>query len=307
MSVKWVPKCAPIKIDKLSVTIPVSDSEQAVLQKTFQKDMNEYWGGKAWDSIHYHINKKIYLSGESVLFQGWPKMTNSNWMRLEFNPAKVDPSEVGVILNSFYPGGYQNLISYGSVTRIDFAIDVKLLQVEDLIFQYPGVSISQNHLKAGRIQTAYLGDVESENSFIFYDKVEEIKTNNNKLGKNYKVELPKVPTTRIEWRYRPGKNCTLKNLLSTTKNRFEKLNLAVIRDRPKVPKIDFDSMVRFVIHMSRYEGLQQALYHVPKPKRQLVKNTIIQAMYSDWWKPSEIWQSLPAALEPIINPKLPYG
>ena len=307
MSVIWVPKPSPLFVDKLSMTLDIYDSNKKNVAKDFMNIVDEFYGGKLWESTTYIYNKKVYIDDEYVLFQCVPKYEGVNFFRVEYNPAKVDPVEVAQITNLFLPGGYKDLLTYGRVTRIDIATDVKKLSVGDLFFQYPGLAVSKNHLKSGSIQTAYLGDDNSVNQFVVYDKGAEIKAKNGKLGKAYKKEVPSCPLTRIEWRFRPKKICTFKTLLSSTENVFEKLNLGMLTSLPKMPKTDTEGLVKLVVELSKYQGLQQALFCVPKYRRKELMDTIMKSCKTTWWKPEELWKTLPGALERILNPGYPYG
>ena len=302
MSVLWLPTLSPLFVDKLSLTLHVSDDEKKIVLNNFNKVLGEHYGGKIWESTNYNYNKKIYIDGEYILFQCWPKQVGSNWLRLEFTPSKIPPSEVASIVNLILPGGYQELIEYGKVTRIDFAINCKNLSVANLLFYYPGLAISKNHLKSGAIQSAYLGGDESVNQFVFYDKVADIKQNNNKLGKSYKKEVPDCPTTRIEWKYRPKEYITLKCLQSNTSNVFEKLSLSIMTGQPDTPANDKEELVGLVFELSKSFGLQQALFAIRKHHRNEIRDIIIKSSKSNWWKPSDLWKTFPEALKEIISP-----
>lgn len=304
MPVTWMPKCSPLFVDKLSMTLYVSDDEKMIVLKNFIEVVDQSYGGKLWESTNYNFSKKIYVDGEYILFQCEPKQAGSNWLRVEYNPSKVSPSEVAGIVNLILPGGYNDLIAYGRITRIDFATNCKYLPVGNLFFQYPNMSISRNHLKSGAIQAAYLGGDEGVNQFVLYDKVAEIKSKNNKLGKSFKKEMPLTPTTRIEWRYRPKEICTFKKIQSATSNAFENLSLAVITGQPKIPTDVKEGLVRLVFELSKYTGLQQALLAAPKQNRDELKCIILNSGNSGWWKPLDLWKTLPGALKDIISPEL---
>ena len=306
MSILLVPKPGPLFVDKLSMTLDVPESNKKTVVKNFIEVIGEFYGGKLWESTTYHCNKNVYVDGEYILFQCGPKGNKMNLFRVAYNPSKIDPSEVAKIANLVLPGGYEELIEYGRITRIDIAVDCKYLPVRNLFFQYPGLAVSKNHLKSGSIQTAYLGGDESPNQFVLYDKVAEIKHNNSKHGNQVKVAVPSCSMTRIEWRYRPKEICTFKTLLSTGNN-FENLSLGMMGNQPKMPSNDLEGFIKLVFELSKYHGLQQALFNVPKSRRKEVMEAIVKLCKTSWWKPAELWQTLPAALEPIINPVMPYG
>ncbi len=295
-----IPQCSSLFVDKLSMTLHVGD--KSTFAKDFQFAVGEHYGGKLWESSKYYLNKKIYVEGAYVLLQCMPKQPAANGLRVAFNPAKIDPAEVYLILNSIKPGLYWDLINYGRITRIDISTDIFKLSSNRLFFHYPGISVSYNHLKSGGIQAAYLGTNEGVNQFVIYDKVAEVKAKNSKTPELYKTEVPKYETTRIEWRYRPKEIC-LFNQLYQGKNGFAKLNLSMMTGQPKALVTDIDGFVNQVFTLSSYVGLQQALLTLPKHRRKEVRNIILKLGLTKWWKPLELWETMPEAIEDIVNPK----
>ncbi|NTV12827.1 MAG: hypothetical protein HGA96_02645 [Desulfobulbaceae bacterium] len=303
MSVIFVPQCSSLFIDKLSLTLSIKDKDVKNATQDFIDFIGSNYGGKLWESQTYMYNMKIYYDGEYVLFQCCPKHKSLSWFRVEYNPSKVSPSEVAEILNHVLPGGYQGLIKYGRITRIDIAVDCKWLSVWNLLFYYPGLAVSFNYLKSGSIQTATIGGNECVNQFQFYNKVAEINAKNGKLGKLYKKATPSHPLTRIELRYRPNHYCTFDELLFKTVNPLENLRLSLITGMPKSPKNELETMTRQTFELAKFIGLPQALNMVPKHRKKYI-NDILNAGKTDWWKPKKLWETLPAAIEPIINPVL---
>lgn len=265
--------------------------------------MSAYYGGKLYPSKQYLLNKKVYMEGQGqILFQCRPKASNMNFFRVEWNPAKVTTESVADIVNHLLPGGYVYMISYGRVTRIDITTDVKHLPMAGCLFHYPGKSVGYNYLKAGSIQTAYLGGEGGESQFKFYDKVAEIKKSNAGIPKQYKKQLPPHPVTRIEWEHRPNGTYTLHNIGLACEPIYRKLWCGMVANLSGQPTTDFESTVHQVVRLSRYEGLQQALYGVVKHRRKKVREFIDKNTYTSWWSPEKLWKTFPGALEDIVNP-----
>lgn len=303
MSVIWLPKASPLFIDKLSMTLAIPDNEQQTVIKLFQNYLSEYYGGTLYSNKLYYLNKKIYEEGKGqILFQCRPKSPNTNFFRIEWNPAKVETESVSDIVNSLLPDGYGGLVSYGRVTRIDITTDVKHLQMPGCLFYYPGMMVQYNYLKAGGIQTAYLGGVGGANQFRFYDKAKQIKKSNADKPKQYKEPLPNKPVTRIEWQHRPGQVCTLSSLYKTCGPIYQKLWCGMVAQISGQPQSSFESLVHLVIRLSRYEGLPQALAEVDKQHRANVRKFIEKNTYTSWWSPEKLWETFPGAIEHIMNP-----
>lgn len=303
MSVIWLPKASPLFIDMLSMTLAIPDHEQQTVMKNFQNDLSEYYGGTLYSSKLYHLNNKVYLEGVGqILFQCRPKSQNTNFFRIEWNPAKVDTDSVADIVNHLLPGGYSDLTSYGRITRIDITTDVKNLPIPRCLFHYPGMTVEYNYLKAGSIQTAYLGGKGGVNQFRFYDKVEQIKKSNADKPKQYKEPLPKHPVTRIEWQHRPKQVCTLSSINSACKPIYQKLWCGMVAKISSQPQTDFESLVHQVVRLSRYEGLPQALYGVVKHHQTEVREFIQKNTHTSWWSPEKLWETFPEAIEHIVNP-----
>jgi hypothetical protein len=201
------------------------------------------------------------------------------------------------------PDGYTGLIKYGRITRIDIATDVANLNMKGFLFRYPGITIAYNYLKKDGILTAYLGSKGSENLFRFYDKAQQIKDSNATKPKLYKESLPKNPTTRIEWQFRPKEICTFAKLNDTCKPLYRKLSCSMVANLPLKPTNDLEGHINSVIGRSRYEGFQSALYGIPKYRRVEVLNFIRQNTHTSWWNPESLWETFPDAIEPIVNHK----
>ncbi len=307
MSVIWLPKASPLFIDMLSMTLAISEHEQQAVKKNFQHDLAGYFGGKLYASSHYHLNKKVYLEEQGqILFQCQPKASNMNFFRIEWNPVKVATEAVAGIVDFLVPGGYAGLVSYGRITRIDIATDVMGLQMRNCLFHYPGMMVEYNYLSAGSIQTAYLGSAGGVNQFRFYDKVAETKKSNATKPKQYKVPLPKHPVTRIEWQYRPNLAITLQNIGEKIGPIYQKLWCGQVSKMPNQPKSDFESFVHTVIRMSRYEGLPQALYSIPKHHRAKVLSYLKKNLHASWWSPDRLLGTLPTAIKQVNPPQNKY-
>lgn len=303
MSLILLPKASPLFIDKLSMTLDIPEHEQQIVAKIFQHDLPGFFGGKLHQSKLYILNIKLYLEGVGqILFQCQPKEKNNNFFRVEWTPAKVETETVADIVNLIVPGGYADLINHGRITRIDITTDVKNLKMGDALFRYPGIAISYNYLKAGSIQTAYLGTKGGINQFKFYDKAQQIKEINETKPQQYKEPLPKHPTTRIEWEYRPKKICTFANIDETCKPIYKKLWCAMAVNLAVPPTTDIAGHINSVIKISHYEGFQQALYAIPKFRRAEVRDYIESNTDAAWWSPESLWQTFPEAIEHIVNP-----
>ncbi len=302
MAVIWLPKASPLFIDKLSMTLHIPEHEQQIVIHNFKQYLSGFMGGGLYPSKLYSYNRKLYLEGEQLFVQCGPKAKNTNFFRIEWNPAKMTTETVADVVNLTLPDGYADLISYGRITRIDITTDVKNLKMKDIRFRYPGMTIGYNYLKAGGIQTAYLGAKGGVNQFKFYDKKQQVKDNNAGKPKQYHEPLPEYQTTRIEWEYRPQEVCTFANITKACKPIYQKLWCGMVANLPEQPETIFDSLVCLVISDSLDKGLPQALYKVVEFKRAEVREFIEKNTHTLWWNPESLWETLPDTIEQIVNP-----
>ncbi len=302
MSVFIVPNISKIFIDGLSITLPIgSKAEENAIIKCFkEKELLDSWGytgthKKGYDYYAYPIVNEA--TDDKLFLQCSPSSGQKNFFRIEFNPSKVDMSEVRILMNQLLAGGYKQLVEYGRITRVDVAFDASRISPHQLLFHVPQFSIGKCYYKSGNVQSVYLGCDESENQYVVYDKNAHIQYNNQKKKEKFKAPVPVHGLTRIEYRYRPDKPFMLKELL-TIKNPFNNLKLTAYPQS----LVSKDSLFRLLLAVSRFQGMNQALLNIAKHDRPKYIKLLINSGKTAWYKPDTIWESFSAAVYKLVHP-----
>ncbi len=193
VSIFIVPKVSNIKIDKLSITVPIlSKAEHEHIVKCFEYNGKlSNWGeiGKSKKYNTHYAHPVVGENTEITMYLQYPQYyLVTNTLKIEFNPSKVNMEQVRMLINQIMKNGFERLIEYGRITRIDLACDIARIRPHHIFFYAPYFSITDCKYKSGNLQTAYLGDSESDNQWVIYDKVAEIKDKNHK--KEFKMEVP---------------------------------------------------------------------------------------------------------------------
>jgi hypothetical protein len=317
MTVYWLPNVttSPLFIDYLSLTLNVPELEKHEVLKDFMSvlsqfpDKKEMFGNgdatiKTNDGLYYY-RKDVYLleEDEHIRFYCMPKNIYGNFLKIEWNPSKVDSAEVAEIVNLILPGGYCDLIAYGRITRVDITTLVQNVGMDKILYHYPNLKVTKSYAGPKGNGSAYLGSVSSEKSFTFYDKKKQVKDTNKKKFKMHKKPIPKTEQIQVEFKFRPKKkSITLSELFAVGKPFYEKLKIMRVNYLPK-QTADFDSLVNVTISNMQTRGHNKALQLIEGPKRRKkVQARIEQVCYASWWNPEKLWGTLPDAIEQIVNP-----
>jgi uncharacterized protein YwbE len=308
--VNVIPKLTDLLVDKLSSTLDVTPADRKKVDANCCKLADDHNQSVKHDHPIYNNTLKIYLDDTAgntspLLIQWDPrsipnpktgKPLKINYLKLEWNPAKVYQGTVKSILNlnNIIPGGFDSLLHKGRITRIDLAVDIQYIKPGNLLFFYPGIQCSQNHLKSGKIQTAYLGTKDSEKQFVIYDKKEELIKQNKKHKGHY--DIPPYNMTRIELRFRPETEMGFKELLSI-KNPFSSLELVASVKPTPAGKTGSDEY-RLLQRVCIWEGVNQGLSFISdKSKKKTYHKQLMRQSLNGFWEPDKVWQGLPAALK----------
>lgn len=247
----------------------------------------------------------MYLSDvdQHVRFYCKPKNENSNLMKVEWIPSKVDSVEIADFVNLILPGGYSDLITYGKITRVDITTFLEDIGLNEILYHYLNLKVNKTYAGAGGNGSIYLGAVSSEKCFTLYNKQQQIKDKNKKKAKIHKVKVPENQSIQVEFKFRPKmKIVTLSNLYSVGKPVYEKLEILRLRFLPK-QTTDFDSLVNMTICNMQTRGFNKALQMVEgKKRRDRVMARVEELCLAEWWNPASLWETLPDAIEEIINP-----
>jgi hypothetical protein len=274
-----IPKHVGPFVDKLTLTAFVPKNKQKKAQGRFFKLLQK---GKLRDYQHtkqkpykqdfgtiytgheYEHSGFIYYGGsksKKVFVQISPlnKLSDykQNFMRVELNPRRFTPFEqtqvVNMVRHLACPPALEPITSILKVTRVDYAIDFKGLNIADILVRVKGFRKCKYYCNenTGKIESIYIGS--ARRIVKVYDKVAEMNKNREF------VVVGKQDICRVEILLRP--NCTIDELLDL-KNPFT-LNVY----RRNLSRSDFDD--DFLEQVNNI-GLQEALKALKKGKKQFV-------------------------------------
>lgn len=221
-----------------------------------------------------------------------PWAANIGFFRAEFNPAKLDLGEAKLLLQMLLGESWAAIVCKARVTRIDPAVDIKNILVDDLLVQYPQMHRSRVFCNSGRMETYELGCPEGERQITVYDKRAKIIADNSK--KLIKAEVPPQPLTRCEVMLRPELSFTA---LAELANPFAKIK---VQDCAPLPQVD-DELLRLFLRCAQLSGLQDALLILDMPTRQKMRKKL-EAAACPWWNPEEIWIGWLPVLDMLTAP-----
>jgi hypothetical protein len=230
-------------------------------------------------------DQKLYVCAHPWDFQ------NKKFLRVEFNPSKIPPSQARPFLDHIVPGGYEAAVENAIVTRVDITTDIHYAHLDDLVAISAGVRRTSAYYGPTGTETYYLGDAKSPRRWALYDKV--LETSRRNVGKVLKEDVPDHPETRIEYRDRSRFRWAD---LPELGNPFINLTLALMDTSPATS--DFD---RLFVDSVRLRGAQAALKRVTGHNRKKCRQQV-KKLCCDWWSPVTLWKTWPAACAPLMSP-----
>jgi hypothetical protein len=281
-------------VDRLSVVIPAPYvSDQKYLLKAL-----EYLKESGHSKQRYsHSYKNVYqiwadstdTTDHPIHVSAAPRNPDQKFLRLEYNPSRITTSEARSYIDFILPGGYQQMVDTGTVTRIDLAVDINGGKPDDFIIFASKIRRTSAYYKNGT-ESYYLGD-KSSSHYVIYDKTAEIKKRNQK--KTIPDPVPDHPVTRIE---RRCKNRVYFTQLHEIENQFTRLTLSSMLTVPVTGEID-----RLFMDSVRYRGATDALKLCSPSTRLRIRESLKKAQ-CDFWKPEDIWMTWPKLAEDLISP-----
>ena len=241
--------------DKLTFTIDYkSPADQQHIADNIKEFIDANGQAKHYPGKQYKHRVFVYAgdypSTLQVLVEYEPKTSGLNFFRFDFNPAHVDMEWIEWFLLTVLPGGIDDIVDKGRVTRIDLSVDLMGIHVDSLLAAYPGMQVSRLFCKSGKTETLYLGGTEGAKFVVLYDKVQQVKHQNAKW--HVDKPLPASPTTRIEIRLRPDAAILQ---LASMENPFQKLIIAPLASVPTQDEL----LWRLFVAVAQVRGAQDAL------------------------------------------------
>lgn len=286
------------KIDCLSVTLHVHDEHRQAIPEglwalVHDPDNPQYINSKAgYKGSSYYKTSICWVDPVTkarVLIQCQPTTKakkGTAYLRFEFNPDQLGATGLAnfkeqlplILLGN---GTWETIINEGCITRLDVAVDLVNVDVEDLLVatKKPGKKLSYFGL-GGKIETAYQNTTKT---IYIYDKRQK------QLDDDLEPEYGGAPHTRVEIRTK-----TTKGILGlpTLMNHLKKVHLVDI-EAPNPPE-EVHHWKLFQ-NACRYKGVGGALKELPDPVSAQYK-AAIAAIEKEVWQPDEIWDYWPETI-----------
>lgn len=297
-------KVYPLVCDRLTLTCDLPPKVQQLVKANLMQDnakpkkgyqLSKWIKGLLMTPPPYSLTEEDKLT--SAYIQCAPYHPDTGFLRIDFNPAKVNVAMLKYIVNLnwlIHPDyGFDYVLKNGKVTRCDLAVDISHEQVGSLYYHYPKIQYVEVHSKSGR--TEYLGGkTKTGKRIAIYDRLPVIKANNAKkyYDPQQQIPLPDNDIMRVEVRLFPKE--PLASLLSTN-NPFGPLVVSTASQ-----KYEDDPVWDLFLALARFEGAQASLGRLTKHKRKEYVDRLKKAK-SAWWRPEEIWAQFPHVLQTLIN------
>ncbi len=284
-------------IDKISFTLPAlnSTTQHHIIDQlqaaTFAGDI---------ESIPFSELLKNYLSawtlplrnGSRMTIQAMPRRRSSNFLRVEFNPRRaswygVEPMvELARILAPAFTDFAECLI-HANVTRIDFAVDLLNVPIEELlIFHTTHATKSRVFEANGKVTGYYVGSRESNRYAVMYDKIAQLRSQGS--------AAPRGIRTRLELRCANVGSFTTIASMSNPFDAFQLARIGGTRNQDWTWPLFLDSC--------RFRGAQAALTQITdKQKRAAYRQALILENRPVWWQPEELWNERGHAINRLLS------
>jgi hypothetical protein len=263
-----------------------------------------------WHRRDYTAGFKAYLNdllawspvgaGEFVCETG-AKREGAKNTRFRWNPAKCDSQTVAAIVFCDYLGVSPSCLLPATVSRIDVALDIPYVRVDDIAVSYPKMRLIENRFSGGR--TMYLGARSGRTRVVVYDKAAEMQASNSKLGgflADLHEAIPPHDLLRLEIRHQSAvKFMSLPDL----PNLF--MNLRVYDDL-----LDTAPLYRVTLALARYEGFPRAIQTAGfgESQQKAFLRRLKKAGQVPWWKPLDVWdQQYQPTITQFMTPFTKYA
>jgi len=191
-------------IDKLSITFDIPSTQMNSLASRLQEIAHTSFGSGCWNP-NYQVGARIWLNEHLVKEKSktscitahtQPKFANYKSCRVEWNPSKIAVEDVAfVAFNDLLEIDFTALWD-GKVTRIDLAIDVDNVILDEFLFYVPKLQLFENRYKSG--MTRYLGGRSGNRYYCCYDKIAQLNALNARTHVSNRVAVPNRPKMRLE-------------------------------------------------------------------------------------------------------------
>jgi len=194
-------KVYPLICDRLTLTCDLPKAVQQHIKGNFKQEGAKPYNGyqlSSWiqglpmSPPPYASAVEDKLTGAYI--QCSPYAPDTNFLRVDFNPGKVDMGMLKDVINLNWLNhphyNFDHLLKHGKVTRIDFAVDISHEQAGALYYYYSKIQyVEVIRSKSGR--TEYLGGkTKSGKRIAVYDRIPAIKASNAKKYYDPQQQIP---------------------------------------------------------------------------------------------------------------------
>jgi hypothetical protein len=270
-----------LSIDKISLTC--SDTHPDLVERScnqlLQTGTSGFSGLQIRSGRRHHLQCTLPINGSSssLLIQAGPRHSGISDYRFEFNPSVIGRDgldQLRSFIDSQFETGTRHLFSNGKITRIDLALDLDGLALEQVIVRGLGSRKHSVHTgQNGEIETCYLGSG-TKNRVVAYTKESEDATK----------------FLRLERRMKPYFNgCELRTMPNPfTKVQMVSTNSLLPHLDGMIPRQFFDSV--------RMRGIGRAIAELPPKQRKSIKNVMADPSNSLMPSIEQVWDSWPDLL-----------
>jgi hypothetical protein len=289
------PIVSPPFIDKISLTLMLPDDLRQYFYEIMEQAVSysaTFQFAKATPQYKYTRHIAINGTSERVYFQFGAKCSSAADMRFECNPHEMGDSGMNgfyAFCVGFFPEGFDGwkfIMETARVSRIDVAVDVSNLRMDEFLVLPPQGMTSQRFGCDGHLQTYNLGKPKGNQIRLYCKNAEQ-------LAKGFSMGKKVV---RVEQ--------TLRNLkltpinLAKLSNPFAKMTLLEHCAPP--PPVGNEARWSMFQDSIQVRGLTPALALLPQARRTKYRKYLAQYQKIEWWSPSTIWKGWPKALQELL-------
>ena len=218
------------------------------------------------------------------------KELSATRLRLEFVPVDLGPqgvSELDAYLSANVPDGWEFFMLHGKVTRIDVAVDLLDLTMDDFHYLHPqGITAKEWRLD-GSLGTFQVGKEQGKRTRVYDRGAKRKAYNSDPTGKT---------GVRIERVLMKQKKLTMANLVELPNPLTD---FTLVERCPGPPRGEKKSYIwDLFMSAANQVSLTQALALLPIEKRTLYRKHLKKHV-QPWWNPKESWKHWPAMLESL--------
>lgn len=283
-------------IDKLSIVVtpPHDDDAQAIHSNIWTQfeDTNVFQSAEAKALKGWNAAKLIALKSCTArpLLQYRHAGKKAQKLRLEFNPRKIGSkgiSELQSVMTSVCNDGWDYVLAYGRVSRIDIAVDIADIRVDEFLFLPKQAATEMQWGVGGHVETFRHGLPKGNQTVVY-----SVKKKRQKQGKPW---LSKS-VVRVERRLRNPAVNKLSDL-GKLPNPFAGMTLAHNMPGPPAGKNEDKRWSQFEDSVN-VRGVRAALALLDEDRRTRYRLHLKQHTLP-WWNPEAIWAKWPAVVEDL--------